>query len=220
MTVINREINIYKKKNADKAPAVVLVGENHDAEKIMNHIDSDNYILVTVGNINWNDDLSPWYMDKLFRSDQPYNGRADKFISEMENSIIPYLEEKLKGEVSYYAIAGYSLAGLFSLYSIYKTGIFSRVASVSGSLWYPNFTEYAEKSVPVIKPEKIYFSLGEREQYTRNQLMATVKDCTVFLKDFYAGCGIETVFEENPGNHFQNAPERIAKGISWILKYI
>jgi hypothetical protein len=48
--------------------------------------------------------------------------------------------------------------------------------------------------------------------------MATVKDCTIRLRDFYKKYGIDAVFEENPGNHFQNAAERLAKGISWILK--
>lgn len=34
-------------------------------------------------------------------------------------------------------IAGYSLAGLFALYALYKTDVFTRVASMSGSLWFP-----------------------------------------------------------------------------------
>ena len=149
---------------------------------------------------------------------QPYNGKADCFIREIEEIIIPELHKLLGDLVSYYAIAGYSLAGLFAVYSIYRTKVFRRLASVSGSLWYPEFVNYAEKELPCAEPEKIYFSLGDRENKSRNALMSTVKDCTARLRDFYAERGIDTVFEENPGNHFQNAAERLAKGISWILK--
>ena len=30
--------------------------------------------------------------------------------------------------------------------------------------------------------------------------------------------GIKTIYEENEGNHFQNADLRMAKGIKWILE--
>ena len=218
MIINNRAIQIYRKMNTSSAPAVVVVGEHHNIEEVMNHVDCENYILINIATVNWNDDLSPWYMDRLFKSDQPYNGKADDFIQEISNIIIPAIQNELKNTVDYYCIAGYSLAGMFSLYSLYKTDIFRRVASVSGSLWYPGLVEFIEKGKPYVKPDKIYFSLGDIESKSRNALMTTVKDCTIRLRDFYAQCGIDTVFEENPGNHFQNAAERIAKGISWILK--
>ncbi|MBQ3385323.1 MAG: hypothetical protein IJG59_08950 [Erysipelotrichaceae bacterium] len=218
MIVNNREIQIYRKMNVSSAPAVVVIGEHDSIEEVMNHIECDNYILINIVTVNWNDDLSAWYMDRLFKSDQPYNGKADDFIREITDIIIPSIQIELRDSVSYYSIAGYSLAGMFSLYSIYKTDIFRRVASVSGSLWYPGLVDYIEKGKPCVKPDKIYFSLGDRENKSRNALMATVKDCTIRLRDFYAQCGIDTVFEETPGNHFQDAAERLAKGISWILK--
>ena len=43
----------------------------------------------------------------------------------------------------YHAIAGDSMAGLFAVYALYRTQVFSRVASASGSLWYPGLLEYA-----------------------------------------------------------------------------
>ncbi len=218
MIVNNREIQIYRNMNTSSAPAVVVIGEHDNIEEVMNHIECDNYILINIATVNWNDDLSPWYMDRLFKSDQPYNGKADDFISEITDIIIPSIQIELRDSVSYYSIAGYSLAGMFSLYSIYKTDIFRRVASVSGSLWYPGLVDFVEKEKSCVKPDKIYFSLGDRENNSRNVTMATVKDCTSRLRDFYTKCGIDTVFEENPGNHFQDVAERLAKGISWILK--
>ncbi|MBQ9721553.1 MAG: hypothetical protein IJV64_12795 [Oscillospiraceae bacterium] len=34
----------------------------------------------------------------------------------------------------------------------------------------------------------------------------------------YAAQGIETTFEINPDNHFQDAELRLVKGVAWILE--
>ena len=81
-------------------------------------------------------------------------------------------------------IAGYSLAGLFALWATWNSGYFRRVASVSGSLWYPGFTDYIRNNEPKSGcgeksgPEKAYFSLGDRESRTRHPLMSRVDACT------------------------------------------
>ena len=49
-------------------------------------------------------------------------------------------------------------------------------------------------------------------------MMAKVEENTRYLENFYHNQGIQTTYEENEGNHFQDVSQRIAKGISWILK--
>lgn len=48
--------------------------------------------------------------------------------------------------------------------------------------------------------------------------MRLAEENTRKLCDAYAARGIETTFELNPGNHFQDAKLRLAKGIAWILE--
>ena len=96
--------------------------------------------------------------------------------------------------------------------------MFSRAASVSGSMWFPGFSEYAEKNGLCRKPDKVYFSLGDKEAHTRNSLLSTVEDKTREIYGYYKNKGIDTVFEMNPGNHFKDADMRLAKGIAWIIK--
>ena len=110
------------------------------------------------------------------------------------------------------------MAGLFSIYSMYKTGVFSKIISCSGSLWYPNFTDFVEKNKIIKKPKKIYFSLGNKEKNTKNTLMSQVEEKTKYLESYFHDLGIETIYEENEGHHFQNVHERIAKGITWVLE--
>lgn len=78
-----------------------------------------------------------------------YTSGADGYLRLLINQIIPKAESLLQGTPAWRGIAGYSLAGLFALYSIYQTDAFSRVASVSGSLWFPGIKEYVVSRTPV-----------------------------------------------------------------------
>ena len=110
-------------------------------------------------------------------------------------------------------IAGYSLAGLFALYAMYRCDAFDRAASISGSLWYPHFREFAAEHEMPRRPDRIYLSLGDKEKKTRHPLLKTVQDNTEALAKHYRQLGIEVTFELNPGNHFEAVDFRSAKGI-------
>ena len=121
-------------------------------------------------------------------------------------------------------IAGYSLAGLFALWAAWNSGYFRRVASVSGSLWYPGFTDYIRDNAPKsgcgekTGLEKAYFSLGDRESRTRHPLMSRVDACTAEVVERVRSYGIETTFEWNPGNHFDHPDLRMARALAWLLR--
>ena len=133
------------------------------------------------------------------------------------NQILPEAEKALPGIPSWRGIAGYSLAGLFAVYSIYQTDIFSRVASMSGSLWFPGIKDYIASHTPLKKPDCMYFSLGDRECHTRNKFLKCVQQNTETIEAFYHGQGIDTTFQLNPGNHFKDGVPRTAAGLQWIL---
>ena len=66
-------------------------------------------------------------------------------------------------------------------------------------------------------PDKIYFSLGDKEANTRNPVLKTVQDKTIELSEYFKNLGSEVIFELNPGNHFTDTVLRSAKGIKTIL---
>ena len=137
--------------------------------------------------------------------------------ADLSNQIIPKAESLLQGTPAWRGIAGYSLAGLFALYSIYQTDAFSRVASVSGSLWFPGIKEYVVSRTPVKKPADIFFSLGDRECRTQNSLLRCVQQNTESIERYYHEQGIDTTFQLNPGNHFKDVVQRTAAGLQWLL---
>ena len=99
-----------------------------------------------------------------------------------------------------------------------RTTMFSRAASVSGSLWYDGFPEYCGSHSPAGNVTDVYFSLGSKESRTKNPRMAKVEDSTRAIFSHMEEDGIETVFEINSGNHFQDPCGRMAKGIRWLLR--
>ena len=201
----------------DDSPLVVLNTFGDGGKRVLDTLlqmtDAD-FSLAAVSDIDWNREMSPWPYDD---GRNAFAGGADAFLEELTGEIIPQAERLMSVHPSRRFIAGYSLAGLFAIYSLYRTDLFFGAVSASGSLWYPGFAEFTKKNDPVRMPDRIYLSLGDRESKTRNPVMAAVGQRTEELCGLYASKGIGTVFESNPGNHFREPELRTAKGIAWIL---
>ena len=216
-TVSGRTVEIFSSADGI-APLVILNTIQGEGAKIFEkclELGCNDFTLAAIGGLNWNRDLSPWETPEI-RNNRYSFGGADEYISELTGKILPEILSKLPGTPEFTAIAGYSLAGLFALYAAYRTDVFSRVASVSGSLWFPGFTEFAQSHNFVKTPDLIYLSLGDTEAKTRDKNLATVQKNTEFLAGFYKSRGIGTIFELNCGNHFTDTIGRTAKGIKKI----
>ncbi|MBR1669638.1 MAG: alpha/beta hydrolase [Butyrivibrio sp.] len=219
MVAEGKHIYIYGERDG-AAPLVVTNIFEGDGSSIYSELlklTDKKVTLACIGDINWDDEMSPWECPPLGKNEAPCTGGADRYLEKMAGSIIPAIKNELPAEPEYISIAGYSLAGLFAIYSLYKTDIFSRAVSASGSMWFPEFARYARENVFCRKPERVYFSLGDKEARTRHPLLQTVEDRTREIHEHFKSSSIDTVFEMNPGNHFRDADMRLAKGIAWIL---
>lgn len=177
-----------------------------------------DFTLVAISNLSWNKDMVPWDNPPTFKNGDSYIGGANDYIDFFEKEIVSSIEKEDSLRPSWRGIAGYSLAGLFAIYSVYRTSLFSKAASVSGSLWFPGFREYVFSHDPIVEISHLYFSLGDKESHTNNPYMKTVLDDTEKIVSLYKEKGIITAFELNPGNHFRDAEKRTAKGVEWLLK--
>ena len=175
------------------------------------------FTLVAISDLDWNHDMVPWDSPPAFKNSEPCTGGADDYLHLLTEEIIPAAEKEINGVPRWRGIAGYSLAGLFALYAIYQTDLFSRVGSMSGSLWFPSMKEYIFSHEPKRWPDCMYFSLGDKESKPRNQVLRNVRQNTEEIQAFYQAKGIDTVFQLNPGNHYDHAAERTAAGLCWLL---
>lgn len=203
-----------------KRPLIILnnySGNGASVVEELKKLDSPDCNLLVVGDLKWDHDMTPWYCSPLSENDTPCTGGADEYLELLLHEIIPEAKKHIKGEPAYLGIAGYSLAGLFAVYAMYKTDAFARVASMSGSLWFPDFKEYCMAHEIKRNPDKLYFSLGDKEAKSWNKVLKTVQDNTEALAAYYKELGIDVTWELNPGNHFKDAARRSAKGIMAII---
>lgn len=217
--VSGRDIAVYPCHISGR-PVIYLntfEGEGERVYQMLQDTGCPDFTLVTISGLDWHHDMTPWEAPAVSEGMPPCTGGADDYLRLLTEEIVPNAENGVQGSVSWRGLAGYSLAGLFALYAAYRTPLFSRIASVSGSLWFPGFREYVSAHEMAGDMTHIYLSLGDRECRTGNPYMKTVQERTEEIAALYAQKGIDTVFRLNPGNHFKNAARRTAAGIAWIL---
>ena len=195
------------------APTVLIqMVDDHDLEGLESEVaeirklTDKKFYLISVKVQNWNTDLSPWNAPAVFGKEAFGAGAADT------------LEEVLKlcaDQKKIYIIGGYSLAGLFALWAVYQTNVFAAVAAASPSVWFPGFIEYMKERRP--QAASVYLSLGDKEEKTRNPVMAAVGSRIREAHELLRGQGVDTVLEWNPGNHFRDADIRTAKAFAWAM---
>lgn len=215
----DKEITLYKSTDKN-APLIVFntfEGDGEGVYKELQNMGCTSINLLVVGNIDWNHDMSPWYMSSIYSKEKSFSGGADEYLKLLIDEILPKAKELIEGVPKFTGIAGYSLAGLFAVYTMYKTDVFDRVACMSGSLWFSDFIEYCKGNEYKRLPDKIYFSLGDKEANAHNPVLKTVQDKTIELSEYFKSLGSEVIFELNPGNHFTDTILRSAKGIKAIL---
>ena len=219
ITTKHKTISIFSCAGSE-CPIIYLNTFSNEGQKIFEATQASGgqpFTLVAISDLDWNHDMVPWDSSPAFKNADPCTGGADDYLRLLTEEIIPTAEKKITGVPCWRGIAGYSLAGLFALYSIYQTDVFSRVGSMSGSLWFPGMKEYIFSHEPKRRPDCMYFSLGDKESKTRNPVLKTVQQNTEEIQAFYHSKGIDTVFQLNPGNHYNHAAERTAAGIAWML---
>ena len=209
----------YGNRDAD----IVLIQpvDDHDLDVIESEIrligelsgkGPDGFRLIAVKIDDWNRDLSPWEAPPVFGK-EPFGAGAEDTLKSILDLCATVSEESDK-EKKYY-IGGYSLAGLFALWAAYKTDMFSGVAAASPSAWYPGFLEYM-RSGCLLSPA-VYLSLGDKEEKTRNPVMATVGSCIRQMEEIVRARGARCTLEWNQGNHFKDPDLRTAKAFAWVI---
>lgn len=117
-------------------------------------------------------------------------------------------------------LGGYSLGGLFALWSSTCTPIFDAVAACSPSLWADWWGGYAEEHPSLSR--YVYLSVGDTEEKTRKMPFALMGDSLRAQHERHQqqlAPGSFTL-EWNEGGHFADIEMRKAKGFAWCINKI
>ena len=215
------QITLHGKEHAG-APLVWVPVFGDEGEKLFAAYDTlpdaPACTLAAVAVPDWNGMLSPWAAPRLYKRDSDFTGGADAFLARLTGSAIPAVTSALSAEPLYHALAGYSLAGLFALWAMFRTDRFRRAASASGSLWYPDIAEYAAAHSFARQPDAVSLSLGEKEANAKQPVLASVAEKTKQFAELLRQRGVPVQFAWEPGNHFQDADQRTARCIRGMLE--
>lgn len=184
-----------------------LEGMDREVARIREEAGED-FRLLTFRVQSWNHDLSPWRAPAVWGEEGFGDGAADTL-----REILKVCTDRSK---TYY-IGGYSLAGLFALWAVYQTDAFAGAAAASPSVWFPGFTDWMKERRP--ECGAVYLSLGDREERTRNPVMATVGDQIRAAYALLQEQGVDCTLEWNRGNHFRDNDIRTAKAFAWLIRH-
>lgn len=199
--------------NSDAPIVLIQMVDDHDLEGMesevgeLRRLAEMDFCLMAIKVHKWNVDLSPWPAPAVFGKEDFGDGATDTLADVLE---------RCADRDKAYILGGYSLAGLFALWAAYQTDAFSAVAAASPSVWFPGFLDYMRAHSP--RTASAYLSLGDKEERTRNPVMATVGERIREAYNLMKAQGVNAILEWNQGNHFRDADLRTARAFAWAMK--
>lgn len=213
----NKKIFTLYQISVKPVPLVILISHCPDIPDFMQQCSKKGYRqfnLLLIGNLNWDADLSCWPSQPIVEANDDFRGKAPLLANSL-NKALEYFSKEVKWETV--IIAGYSMGGLFALYSNYLQPIAGHIVCASGSLWYPNFFQFAAEHEFKSSVKTIYLSLGTKEVLVKNPYLQQTGKIMENLQELYTQKNIDCVFEWNPGNHFVQPQNRLIKGLYWTF---
>ena len=210
---------IYAALNTNKICYMILPeGIREDLDVGLKKLSEKHGVsIVVIPDVNWNDDLTPWPAEGVFKKAKPYGGQAALFLNKLTNEMIPEAEKSLGIEDAERTIMGVSLSGLFAVWACFNTNAFTNVISISGSLWYDGFIEWMEKQTPSPQLKKVCMLLGEKEKNAKDKRMATVEERTRAAVEILKSISQAAVtFELVEGTHFSPILPRLERAFEVV----
>ena len=219
LQIQNRTCRIYGTASAEYL--LLQMVDEHDLAGMEREVEAIRrqtahlFLLAAVQVENWNDDLSPWPAPPVWGK-QGFGGRAEDTLAWLEQAVPGISQQYSIKEDCKVILGGYSLAGLFALWAATQTNALYGVAAASPSVWFPGWPEY-EAAHP-IQAQRVYLSLGDREEHTKNQPMATVGDNIRALHTALTRRSTDNALEWNTGSHFKDVDLRTARAFVWVME--
>lgn len=183
--------------------------------------------MVVVSGMNWNDDLTPWAADPVFKREKPFGGKAAGFLKILEDDIMPeterilglaHLVQQQEQCPVERCLVGISLSGLFALWSAHRSDLFAGIASISGSFWFPKFEDWVLTHSLSKSVRKVFISLGDKEKETRNRAMSSVEESTVSIVSHLRAAAADVDYRLEEGTtHFSPIVPRLDAALDSLL---
>ena len=200
MQIGNRPCRIYGEAHAEYL-LLQMTGE-HELQSMESEVtaiaqSAHHFLFAAVPVESWNDALSPWKSPAVWGK-QGFGGKAGETLCFLTDQVIPSLKQR------------------FDLWASTQTDLFYDIAAASPSVWFPGWMEF-EQQHPM-QTQRVYLSLGDKEERTKNAVMAAVGDNIRTLHSRLIECGADCTLEWNSGGHFKDADLRTARAFRWVME--
>ena len=170
------------------APLVLTCLQPHEADAVADLLTARVHLL-SLDCSDWEHAFSPWPAPRAFKKAPDFSGGATETLARLA-ALLPVVDH---------------------------ASPFSRVACVSGSLWFDGWLDFATSRLLQTPPTRACFSLGDDEKNSRHPRLATVENATrATACHWLQQEGIRTTFALNPGGHFDDIAARTAAAINWL----
>ena len=219
MQIENKPCRIYGEPHAEYL-LLQMTGE-HELQSMESEVtaiaqSAHRFLFAAIPVESWNDALSPWEAPAVWGK-QGFGGKAADTLSFLTEQVIPTLKQQYPLPKNRQNHSGRLFAGgIVALWASTQTDLFYGVAAASPSVWFPGWKEF-EQQHP-IQAQRVYLSLGDKEEHTKNAVMAAVGDNIRALHSRLAERGADCTLEWNSGGHFKDADLRTARAFRWTME--
>lgn len=182
-----REVKFLLPKTYDKSlqsyPTVYLLDGDvllPVLEKMLEGQQPYKFILVGVPAADRLAEYTPWPEKALNARFADFGGKGAQHLEFLQQRVLPHMQNLLGCTCAAQntALAGHSLGGLLSTYSLFTTQAFGHVASVSGSFWYNGWKEFVNTNSVVNTAASVYLSSGTNEGERAQDIKKNAADAT------------------------------------------
>lgn len=166
-------------------------------------------------------EYTPWSAPALAPKFNDFGGLGKQYIDFITKEIKPYIDDnyKTKSDAKNTWIMGYSLGGLISVYSLYVTNVFGKVASICGSFWYKDIVNWIAENDILNKDVQLYIHYGKKEgegkkTIQQNAVMCAEKVIEIIKKKSNDLGGSHISYDD--GGHHKYVEHRYKNAIYWL----
>ena len=112
------------------APLVYSIDYHENGQLLLEackQVDCSGFNLVTISGLHWNQELSPWPVETVVSKADNFAGEAAQWLPMLTDEVVPQVEQLLDVPPLWRMLAGYSLAGLFAVWTAFHSDLFTRI---------------------------------------------------------------------------------------------
>lgn len=227
--LFSKEVEVYLPVVLTSSVQIVYILDGHKLTPELlsfyeNQPETLQPVLVSLPDENRINDYTPWPASSLVGHFPNFGGNGKEFIKWVEQEVKSAVEKNVSDTITNpinkikSVLIGYSLGGLLAVYASYITDSFSKIVSISGSFWYPEWDNFLADNVPVNSQTKYLMLYGNKEGINKQTVQKEAINRSELTYRTLCEKTVPFPVFVDEGGHHDNVNERLKKAAQWIIE--